>query len=193
MRDTVKALTIRAVAPLAAAISWFDRSVGRGLRIASLREAGVSTPDSAVILGPVRVHGRGDARIGERLLSYGDLVIELQEGASLTVGSDVVFARGVHLAANGDLTIGDRSMIGELTSVRTASHRHGDGVQPRFTEDVAAPVTIGDDVWIGRGVAVMPGVSIGDGAVVGANAVVTRDVDPGVVVAGVPARPLKSS
>lgn len=52
-------------------------------------------------------------------------------------------------------------------------------------------VTIGNDVWIGHGAVIMPGVSIGDGAVVGANAVVTHDVAPYMIVAGVPAKPLR--
>lgn len=55
----------------------------------------------------------------------------------------------------------------------------------------AHPVTIGHDVWLGHGVIVMPGVSIGDGAVVGSGAVVTRDVDPYMIVGGVPARPIR--
>ncbi len=51
-----------------------------------------------------------------------------------------------------------------------------------------APTRIGDRVFIGANATVLMGVTIGDGAVVGAGAVVTRDVPPGVVVAGVPAR-----
>lgn len=49
---------------------------------------------------------------------------------------------------------------------------------------------IGDRVFIGAGAAVLGGVTLGDDCVVGANAVVTRDVAPGVTVAGVPARPV---
>lgn len=52
-------------------------------------------------------------------------------------------------------------------------------------------VSIGHDTWIGHGATILPGVSIGDGAVVGSGAVVTHDVDPYMIVAGVPARPLR--
>ncbi|RYZ99536.1 MAG: acyltransferase [Sphingobacteriaceae bacterium] len=50
------------------------------------------------------------------------------------------------------------------------------------------PVTIEDDVWIGRNVIVLPGVTIGKGAIIGASAVVTKDVAPNAIVGGVPAK-----
>ena len=56
----------------------------------------------------------------------------------------------------------------------------------------AHPCIIGHDVWIGHAAVILPGVRIGTGAVVGAGAVVTKNVDPYQVVAGVPARPLRS-
>ncbi|NDW03473.1 DapH/DapD/GlmU-related protein [Jiella pacifica] len=55
----------------------------------------------------------------------------------------------------------------------------------------AHAVTIGNDVWIGHGAIVMPGVSVGDGAVIGGGSVVTRDVAPYMIVAGVPAGPIR--
>jgi phosphonate metabolism protein (transferase hexapeptide repeat family) len=55
----------------------------------------------------------------------------------------------------------------------------------------AHPVAIGHDVWIGHGAIILPGRRIGTGAVIAAGAVVTRDVEPYVIVAGVPARPVK--
>jgi phosphonate metabolism protein (transferase hexapeptide repeat family) len=56
----------------------------------------------------------------------------------------------------------------------------------------AHAVTIGHDVWIGHGAIVLPGRTIGTGAVVGAGAVVTKDVPPYAIVAGNPARVVRS-
>jgi acetyltransferase-like isoleucine patch superfamily enzyme len=54
------------------------------------------------------------------------------------------------------------------------------------------PVRIGNDVWLGNNCTVLPGVTIGDGAIVGASAVVSRDVPPYCVVAGNPAKVVKT-
>jgi acetyltransferase-like isoleucine patch superfamily enzyme len=53
-------------------------------------------------------------------------------------------------------------------------------------------VTVGNDVWIGHGAIILKGVTIGDRAIIGARAVVTKDVQADTVVAGNPARVVKS-
>jgi maltose O-acetyltransferase len=55
----------------------------------------------------------------------------------------------------------------------------------------AEPVTIGNNVWIGRSCTILPGVSIGDNAVVAAGSVVTKNVPPNTLVGGVPAKAIK--
>ncbi len=50
---------------------------------------------------------------------------------------------------------------------------------------------LGNKVWIGANVTILPGVTIGDGAIVAAGAVVNKNVEPGTVVAGVPAKYIK--
>ena len=54
--------------------------------------------------------------------------------------------------------------------------------------ELARPVRIGRNAWVGFGVCILPGVTVGDGSIVAARSVVGSDVPPGVVVAGNPAR-----
>jgi len=56
--------------------------------------------------------------------------------------------------------------------------------------DLFAPITVGNNVFIGLGCVILPGVTIGDNVIIGARSVVTKDIPSGVVAAGVPARPL---
>ena len=58
--------------------------------------------------------------------------------------------------------------------------------------EYAYPITVGDNVWIGDKVTILPNVTIGKGCVIAANAVVTKDVPEYSVVAGVPARIIKT-
>ena len=58
--------------------------------------------------------------------------------------------------------------------------------------DNKGDIVIGNDVWIGARVTILPGVRIGSGVVIGAGAVVTKNVPDNVVVAGNPARVIRS-
>lgn len=118
------------------------------------------------------------------------LVVEAR--GRLVVGSRTVFGHHCTLAVHESLEIGRDCLIAELVSIRDHDHaRSAPGLAYREQGVVVAHVRIGDNVWIGSKATVLRGVSIGDGAVVGAGAVVTRDVPPGAVVGGVPARPLR--
>ena len=65
--------------------------------------------------------------------------------------------------------------------------------QPAVRRNVyAKPIVVGHGVWIGAGAVILPGVTIGEHAVVGAGAIVTKDVPAGVIVAGNPARIVRS-
>lgn len=89
------------------------------------------------------------------------------------------------------IRIGSDCQIGPNVQLLTPTHP----VDPEPRRDkleAAAPITIGDNVWLGGGVIVCPGVSIGDNSVIGAGSVVTRDVPADVVAVGNPARVVKS-
>jgi maltose O-acetyltransferase len=109
-------------------------------------------------------------------------------------GTNIRLGDGVFLNFNCvildvvEITIGDRTQIGPAVQIYAADHPR-DAETRRAGLEFGRPVRIGSDVWIGGGAILLPGVTIGDGAVIGAGSVVTRDVAPGVTVAGNPARP----
>lgn len=156
-----------------------------------LKRAVPGLPTDCVVLGSPELHGTRRIECGHGLYLYPGLYLETRNQALIQLGDRVVLSRGVHLVAYAGIRIGEGSMIGEYTSIRDANHRYGAALPLREAGHDSAAIEIGRDVWIGRGVVILPGVRIGDGAVVAANAVVNRDVAPGAVVGGVPARPLK--
>lgn len=106
------------------------------------------------------------------------------------LGSFVHLAEFVHFWGSGGITIGDRVMIGSHTAISSVTHDYT--VEDMYESIVCKPVCIGNDVWIGTHALLLPGITVGDGAVIGAGAVVTCDVPAGMVVAGVPARLIRS-
>ena len=89
------------------------------------------------------------------------------------------------------ITIGDDVQIGPNVQLLTPTHPLEP--EPRRAKwEAARPITIGDNVWLGGGVIVCPGVTIGADTVVGAGSVVTRDLPPGVLAVGSPARVIRS-
>ena len=89
------------------------------------------------------------------------------------------------------IRIGAACQIASGVQLLTATHPI-DPEPRRQGWECGRPITIGDNVWLGGGVIVGPGVTIGDDTVVGAGAVVTRDLPPGVVAFGNPARVRRS-
>ncbi len=124
-------------------------------------------------------------RIGERFVIHSPFHCDF--GFNLHVGEGFVGNFNLTILDEADVTIGDNVFIGPNTTICTVIHAFD---APGRNAGVmrALPVTIGDNVWIAANVVILPGVTIGAGAVVGAGSVVTRDVAPGALVAGNPAR-----
>jgi acetyltransferase-like isoleucine patch superfamily enzyme len=111
-------------------------------------------------------------------------------GLNLRIGRNVFVNQGCRLDDIGGIELGDDVMLGP--GVRIISSGHPLDPALRRRQVTASPIVVGRNVWIGAGATILQGVTIGDDAVVAANAVVTRDVPPAVLVAGVPARVVKS-
>lgn len=111
-------------------------------------------------------------------------------GKNITVGKNVFINSGCRFQDQGDITIGDGTLIGHNVVLATLNH----GISPDERHDLfPAPIHIGKNVWIGANATVLPGVTIGDNAVIAAGAVVTKDVPANVVVAGVPAKVIRKT
>ncbi|MCH5162142.1 MAG: sugar O-acetyltransferase [Clostridiales bacterium] len=110
-------------------------------------------------------------------------------GKNITVGKNVFINEGCCFQDQGGITIGDNCLIGQQVVIATLNH---DLCPDKRANMQPAPVLIGKNVWVGAHATILPGVTIGDNAVVAAGAVVTKDVPANTVVAGVPAKVIKT-
>lgn len=172
--------------------------VGRNVRVsgpARIQQLGRLTIEDGA---EVHAHSRmgltfgADVSIGQgtriRPSSYygGDLGEGLKIGARSSLGS------GCFVGCSGRIDIGSDVMIGPNVSLFSENHVFADTHTTIKAQGVERSyVIIDDDCWIGSGSTVLAGVHIGRGSVVAAGSVVTRDVPPGSVVGGAPARVLR--
>jgi maltose O-acetyltransferase len=111
------------------------------------------------------ISGWGRIRVGDRVFINSGVV--LFSAKSVTIGNDVALANEAYL-------------------MDTDSH----GVEGRPVKE--APIVIGDGTWIGARAIILPGVTIGRRCLVAAGSVVSRDVPDDTLVAGNPARPVRT-
>lgn len=106
---------------------------------------------------------------------------------NLDLGRDCAVGDRVILYALGPITISARATVSQGAHLCAGTHDIADPARPL----VKPPILIGPDAWIAADAFVGPGVTVGAGAVVGARAVVMKDVQPGHIVVGNPARTIK--
>lgn len=139
-----------------------------------------------------------------------DAWTEVGEGARILNSTFEAYAYCDRFADIANTTVGRFSNIAAMTRIGPTDHPFSHAAQHHFlyrsrsywddAEDdpaffaarAARRTTLGADCWIGHGAIIKPEVAVGIGAIVAAGAVVTKDVAPFMVVAGCPARPLRS-
>ena len=109
-------------------------------------------------------------------------------GLNTHLSEGVFINMGCKFQDQGGIFIGARTLVGHNCVIATLNHNPNAAQRANL---LPAPVRIGADVWIGANCTIVPGVTIGDGAIVAAGAVVAKDVEPGTVVGGVPAKFIK--
>lgn len=119
--------------------------------------------------------------------------LDLGPGTRLRIGDGVVLGRGSHVVADAPITIGADVYCGPYCYITSTNHSYDDPEQPIGKQwPRAEPVTIGPGSWLGAGAMVLPGARLGRNVVVAAGAVVRGEVPDHTVVAGAPARPVRS-
>ncbi|TCJ18961.1 sugar O-acetyltransferase [Flaviaesturariibacter flavus] len=135
-------------------------------------------------------------RVLHELLPHATPDLQIQPPFYCDYGTNIRIGKGVFINFNcvvldvAPVSVGNRTLIGPNVQIYTATHPMEAHVRAQGLES-GAPVTIGDDVWIGGSAVILPGVTIGDRSVIGAGSVVTRDVPADVFVAGNPARVIR--
>jgi acetyltransferase-like isoleucine patch superfamily enzyme len=116
-----------------------------------------------------------------------------QKGTGITIGNRTGIGARAFLAGQGGITIGDDVITGPNLQVFSENHNFSDLSQTIKAQGVTKQATaIGNNCWIGGGVTILAGVIIGDGCVIAAGSVVNKSMPPNSIVAGVPAKVIKS-
>ncbi|MFN2185510.1 MAG: acyltransferase [Anaerolineae bacterium] len=113
--------------------------------------------------------------------------------AAIEIGRDCLIGEFNVLRGQGGIQIGNRVYTSPFVQLAAVNHVFADPARPFVEQGISAQgIRVEDDVWIGAGAIITDGVRVGRGAVVAAGAVVTGDVQAHTVVAGVPARVVKT-
>ncbi|MBO6515839.1 MAG: acyltransferase [Bacteroidia bacterium] len=114
-------------------------------------------------------------------------------GEGITIGNNVGIGEFAYLGGGGGLSIGDDCIIGQYFSCHPENHLYSDRESPIRLQGVERKgIQIGKNCWIGSKVSILDGVVLGDGCVVAAGAVVTKSFPENSILAGVPAKRIKS-
>jgi len=175
---------------------WYERNrrLGRRWRLARHAARGgfyVRQPVEGEILEAL---DEGRLLIGEGTLLEPGCWLTLAPEARIVIGAGCFLNRNTMLAALESIEIGDHTMLANGCFVGDSDHRFDDPDVPITQQGFTSkgPVRIGSNCWLGVNCVVTSGVTIGDRCVIGANSVVTRDLPPGTIAAGAPARPINT-
>ena len=111
-------------------------------------------------------------------------------GSNIMIGDNFYANHNCTILDGAKVTFGNNVFIAPNVVFTTAGHAI-DREQRAKGLEIALPITVGDDVWIGTNVSVLPEVSIGSNTIIGAGSVVNKDIPDGVIAAGVPCKVIR--
>jgi maltose O-acetyltransferase len=112
-------------------------------------------------------------------------------GSNIFAGKSLFINYGCVILDCNTVHIGDNVLCAPYVQIYTAYHPTEPEIRLSGRE-LAAPIKIGNNVWIGGGAIICPGVTIGDNTTIGAGSVVVKDIPENVVAAGNPCRVIRS-
>ena len=171
---------------------WRRLAVAR-VRVHGYRFLGANRIDRKCLISRhVRIDRPHRLVMGPRCVVQDNVWLSILEpAAELRIGAFTFLGRDVEIEVCSQVVIGEHCLIGPGVYITDHNHDiHAPGPMAA-APCIAKPVQIGDDVWVGAKAVILPGVTVGSGAVIAAGAVVTRSVAPRMVIAGIPARPIK--
>lgn len=128
------------------------------------------------------------AKTGDKFLIEQPFVCD--QGYNIEIGENFYCNHNAVMLDAGEITFGDNVFIAPNCGFYTAGHPI-DAEQRNQGLEIALPIAVGNNVWIGGGVSILPGVTIGDNTVIGAGSVVTKNIPSGVIAAGNPCRVIR--
>lgn len=156
---------------------------------ASCRNSG--TPENVTIAENCTIGGSFIALFGGKVSVGKNTYIgpgtSIQAKENITIGQDVIIANNVVLLDNNNHPV---SPLERKKMSNCKDHINDELWSWKYAE--SKPIIIEDNVWIGRDVRILKGVTVGKGSIVALGAIVTRDVPPYSVVAGNPAKVVKT-
>lgn len=127
---------------------------------------------------------------------YSGSRITINKGAKLSLGSGYV-NYGCVIECFHSISIGYDVAISEQVVIRDSDNHTiitiEDSGMNAEKKKITSPIVIKDHVWIGMGVTILKGVTIGEGSIIAAGSLVNKDVPPYTLVAGVPAKVIKTN
>lgn len=111
-------------------------------------------------------------------------------GYHITVGENFYANHNMVIQDGGGVNFGDSVFIGPNCCFTTAEH----AIDPEMRKagvEIAKPIKVGNNVWIGAGCTILAGVEIGDNSIIGAGSVVTKSIPSNVIAVGVPCKVLR--
>lgn len=152
------------------------------LKLENGKRFGASFPAVTSLLTEITVEGKSELHIDKKLKMHNGAKIRVRKGGKLIIGKNFGMSNGDVVTAYDHIRIGDNVMLGPNVLIYDQDHDYcaeGGVAAMKFK---TAPITIGNNVWIGANTLILRGTTIGDNSVVGGGAVIKGKYPPNSVI-----------